>query len=94
MTRFLKVTYLPVIAMVLGGGLALASQTKGFQKNTLADYDVAFETDTYYQVGTPPSCNTGTDQACNISSPQAPDLDGRIPKSTAGVLVNQTRSDS
>jgi hypothetical protein len=84
--------YLPLFALVLGGSLAVGSSATGSNAKVLADYDVQLETSTYYQVGTPPSCGTGTDQACDISSPQAPDANGRISKSVSGIVVNDRRA--
>lgn len=84
--------YLPLFALVLGGSLAVASNVNGSKAKRLADYEVQLETSTYYQVGTPPSCGTGSDQACNISSPQAPDANGRISKSVSGIVVNDRRA--
>lgn len=84
--------YLPAFALVLGGSLAVASSANGSKTTLLADYDVELETSTYYQVGTPPSCSTGSDQACKISSPQGPDVDGRISKAVSGIEVKDTRA--
>nr|WP_295924700.1 hypothetical protein [uncultured Dyadobacter sp.] len=84
--------YLPLFALVLGGSLAVASSVNGSKTTLLADYDVELETSTYYQVGTPPSCGTGSDQACKISSPQGPGVDGRISKSVSGIEVKDTRA--
>lgn len=89
MKKLFKV--LPVMALTLGGGLALAFAGKAA---STANYEISHEDDDFFYVGTTPpgECDESGEVACQVSSPVEPSS-GKISKSTAGVQVLSWRAE-
>lgn len=86
----LKINWLPVMALALGTGMALATQTVTAKDSTLATFHVSDEQPTYYQTSAsaPAGCGQGEEEACEIVTSLTPDASGRIAK---GPAVSETK---